>query len=139
MGFARLLKRKPDLPRLFLKSIYKSTGCVFKRKTMVPLGAKLSNSGSLLVSRVQLLQGGVSECRNKSLQMAEDSPQSSPHLAPDSPHLADSSPHLTTELLSLAEPARLKAKLPAAEMQALALSLCDARWLASSGGLDFSR
>jgi len=29
----------------------------------------LSNPGSLLVSRVQLLQGGVSECRNKSLQM----------------------------------------------------------------------
>ncbi|HEY8907224.1 MAG TPA: ATP-binding protein [Rhodoferax sp.] len=30
---------------------------------------ELSNPGSLLVSRVQLLQGGVSECRNKSLQM----------------------------------------------------------------------
>ena len=139
MGFARLLKRKPDLPRLFLKSLYKSTGCVFKRKTMVPLGAKLSNSGSLLVSRVQLLQGGVSEFRNKSLQMAEDAPQS----GDDSLHLAEnssqSSPHLTPELLSLTEPARLQAKLPAAEMQALALSLCDARWLASSGGLDFSR
>ena len=29
----------------------------------------LSNPGSLLVSRVQLLRGGVSECRNKSLQL----------------------------------------------------------------------
>jgi ATP-dependent DNA helicase RecG len=31
----------------------------------------------------------------------------------------------------LAEPARLKGKLPAAEMQALVLSLCDGRWLTS--------
>jgi hypothetical protein len=30
---------------------------------------ELSNPGKLLVSRVQLLQGGVSECRNKSLQL----------------------------------------------------------------------
>ncbi|MGH8856651.1 MAG: ATP-binding protein [Polaromonas sp.] len=30
---------------------------------------ELSNPGSLLVSREQLLQGGVSECRNKSLQL----------------------------------------------------------------------
>lgn len=30
---------------------------------------ELSNPGSLLVSRTQLLQGGVSECRNKSLQL----------------------------------------------------------------------
>ena len=30
---------------------------------------ELSNPGSLRVSRVQLLQGGVSECRNKSLQL----------------------------------------------------------------------
>lgn len=30
---------------------------------------ELSNPGWLLVSRVQLLQGGVSECRNKSLQL----------------------------------------------------------------------
>jgi predicted transcriptional regulator len=30
---------------------------------------ELSNPASLLVSRVQLLQGGVSECRNKSLQL----------------------------------------------------------------------
>ena len=67
-----------------------------------------------------------------SYRVAEDSPQSeddSPHLAPDSPHTAASSPHLTPELLSLAEPARLKAKLPAAEMQALVLSLCEAPWM----------
>ena len=30
---------------------------------------RINNPGSLLVSRVQLLQGGVSECRNKSLQL----------------------------------------------------------------------
>jgi ATP-dependent DNA helicase RecG len=30
---------------------------------------ELSNPGSLLVSREQLLRGGVSECRNKSLQL----------------------------------------------------------------------
>jgi ATP-dependent DNA helicase RecG len=64
-----------------------------------------------------------------SYRVAEDSPQSFPQLGGDSPHTAASSPHLTPELLSLAEPARLKAKLPAAEMQALVLRLCDARWL----------
>ncbi|OOG59259.1 hypothetical protein [Polaromonas sp. C04] len=67
-----------------------------------------------------------------SYRVAEDFPQSeddSPHLEADSPHTAVSSPHLTPELLSLAEPARLKAKLPAAEMQALVLRLCDARCL----------
>lgn len=58
-----------------------------------------------------------------------NSPQSSPQLGPDSPHKAASSPHLTPELLSLAEPARLKARLRAAEMQSLVLSLCGARWL----------
>ena len=42
-----------------------------------------------------------------------------------------SSPHLMLELLSLAEPARLKAKLPAAEMEAMVLRLCDVRWLTS--------
>lgn len=60
-----------------------------------------------------------------------DSPQSSPQLAGDSPHLATSSPHLPPELLSLAEPACLKGKLPAAEMQALVMRLCDGRWLTS--------
>ena len=253
-------------------NLYKSMGCVRKSKTGPVVHIELCSPGSLLVSRVQLLQGGVSECRNKSLQLmfqlmgggdkagsgmdkiragwraqhwrsprleeslqpdrvklvlpmvslipdevdqalrvrfgerftkldktavqavvtaqveggvtngrmqeitgehskditgvlqnlvrdglltqqnqrrwasyrvAEESPQSegdsphfesdshqsSPHLAPDSPHAVASSPHLAQELLSLAEPARLKAKLPAAEMQAVVLSLCDDRWL----------
>lgn len=44
-------------------------GCVLKSKTIPPFGIHISNPGSLLVSRVQLLQGGVSECRNKSLQL----------------------------------------------------------------------
>lgn len=60
-----------------------------------------------------------------------DSPQSSPQLAGDSPHLAANSPHWPLELLLLAEPARIKGKLPAAEMQALVLRLCDGRWLTS--------
>jgi len=71
-----------------------------------------------------------------SSQLGEDSPQRSPQLPPDSPHLTGDSPHLTgdsphldPELLSLAEPARRKAKLPTAEMQALVLSLCQNRWL----------
>ncbi len=34
-----------------------------------PDRVELSNPGSLLVSRAQLMQGGVSECRNKSLQL----------------------------------------------------------------------
>jgi len=38
---------------------------------------------------------------------------------------------LTAELLSLAEPARIKGKLPAAEMQALVVNLCNGRWLTS--------
>ncbi len=69
-----------------------------------------------------------------SYRVAEDSPQSgedSPQSPPDSPHLTANSPHLPPELLSLAEPARLKGKLPAAEMQALVLRLCDDRWLTS--------
>lgn len=64
-----------------------------------------------------------------SYRVAEDSPQS----ATDSLHLEgdshQSSPHWPPELLSLAEPGRLKAKLPAAEMQAVILSLCASRWL----------
>lgn len=55
-----------------------------------------------------------------SYRVAEDSSQSD----------ADS-PHLSSELLSLAESARLKGKLPAAEMQALVLRLRDGRWLVS--------
>lgn len=60
-----------------------------------------------------------------------DSPQNSPQSLGDSPHLTGSSPHLTVELLSLAEPARNKKKLPAAEMEALVLRLCEGRWLTS--------
>lgn len=41
----------------------------FPLNTGYPDRIELSNPGSLLVSRVQLLQGGVSECRNKSLQL----------------------------------------------------------------------
>ena len=63
--------------------------------------------------------------------LAGDSPQSSPQLAGDSPHLATNSPHLPPELLSLAEPARIKGKLPTAEMQALVVRLSDGRWLTS--------
>jgi ATP-dependent DNA helicase RecG len=64
-------------------------------------------------------------------QSEDDSPQSSPYLVPDSPHTVASSPHLNSALLSLAEPARLKGRLPAAEMQALVLRLCDSRWLST--------
>lgn len=67
-----------------------------------------------------------------------DSPQSSPQLPGDSPHLDGNSPHLTgdsphfsPELLSLAEPARRRAKLPTAEMHTLVLNLCENRWLAA--------
>jgi len=73
-----------------------------------------------------------------SYRVAEDSPQSgddSPHSAGDSPQsspqLPPDSPHLSQELLSLAEPARHKTRLPAAEMQALVMRLCEARWLTS--------
>ena len=59
--------------------------------------------------------------------LAEESPQSSPRLTPDSPQTVADSPHWPPELLSLAEPARLKAKLPAVEMQAMVLSLCASR------------
>ena len=55
----------------------------------------------------------------------------SPQWDGDSPHLVVSSPHLPPERLSLAEPARAKSKLPAAEMQALVMRLCDGRWLTS--------
>ena len=71
-----------------------------------------------------------------SYRVAGDSPQSSPqlpgdspHLDGNSPHLMGDSPHLSPELLSLAEPARRRAKLPTAEMQTLVLNLCENRWL----------
>ena len=65
-------------------------------------------------------------------QLPGDSPHldgNSPHLMGDSPHLMGDSPHLSPELLSLAEPARRRAKLPTAEMQTLVLNLCENRWL----------
>jgi ATP-dependent DNA helicase RecG len=65
-------------------------------------------------------------------QLPGDSPHldgDSPHLDGDSPHLTGDSPHLSSELLSLAEPARRRAKLPTAEMQTLVLHLCENRWL----------
>ena len=61
--------------------------------------------------------------------LAGDSPQSAPRLMPDSPHTVADSPHWPPGLQSLAEPARQKARLPAAEMQMVVLSLCDSRWL----------
>ena len=67
-----------------------------------------------------------------SYRVAGDSPQvgeDSRHLEGDSRHLEGDSPHLPPELLSLAESARRKAKLPMAEMQTLVLKLCDTRWL----------
>ena len=66
-----------------------------------------------------------------SLHSVGDSPQRFPQIAGVSPHSTANSPHLTPELLSLAQPARLRPKLPAAEMHALVLQLCDARWLTS--------
>ena len=69
---------------------------MLKSKTAPKLKIDIFSPGSLLVSRVQLLPVG----------------------AGNSPHKADNSPHLMPELLSLAEPARLKAKIQAAEKQA---------------------
>jgi hypothetical protein len=74
-----------------------------------------------------------------SYRVAGDSPQldedsrhfagDSRHLGEDSRHLDEDSRHLNPELLSLAEPARLKAKLPTVEMKTLVLKLCDGRSL----------
>lgn len=66
-----------------------------------------------------------------SLHSVGNSPPRSSQIAGVSPHSTANSPHLTPELLSLAKPARLRPKLPAAEMHALVLQLCDARWLTS--------
>lgn len=62
-----------------------------------------------------------------SLQLTGDSLQS----APRSPQLPEDSPQFSPELLALAEPARLRAKLPAAVMRDLIASLCTQRWLTS--------
>jgi len=69
-----------------------------------------------------------------SRQLAEDSrhlTHDSRHLMEDSRHFGEESSHLNPALLSLAEPARRKAKLPTAEMQTLVLRLCESRWLTS--------
>ena len=57
--------------------------------------------------------------------MLEDSPQS----GPDSPHSLEGSLQFPPALLALAEPARRRPKLPAAEMRALNAALCNDRWL----------
>jgi ATP-dependent DNA helicase RecG len=70
-----------------------------------------------------------------SYRVAGDSPQ----LGEDFRHLEGDSRHLCPELLSLAEPTRLKAKLPTADMQTLVLRLCDSRWLAHRGSHQLER
>jgi ATP-dependent DNA helicase RecG len=74
-----------------------------------------------------------------SRHLSEDSPQNAPQLPGDSPHLTGDSPHLDPELLSLAEPARRKAKLPAAQMQTLVLHLCEKCWLTARELADLLR
>ena len=71
-----------------------------------------------------LVHAGSPQSEADSPHLAGDSRQNSTRLVPDSPHWPP-------ELLSLAEPARQKARLPAAEMQMVVLSLCDSRWLAA--------
>jgi ATP-dependent DNA helicase RecG len=76
--------------------------------------------------------GDFPQLGEDSRHLSEDSrhlSEDSRHLEGDSRYLDEDSRHLSPELLSLAEPARLKAKLPTAEMQTLVLRLCDARWL----------
>jgi ATP-dependent DNA helicase RecG len=83
-----------------------------------------------------LVRDGLLKQQNQrrwaSYRVAGGSPQlgeDSRHLEGDSRHLCEDSRHLSPELLSLAEPARLKAKLPTEEMKTLVLILCDTRWL----------
>ena len=81
---------------------------------------------------VYLLLGPRDDGQGDRLFIEEDSRHlegDSRRLEGDSRHLGGDSRHLNPELLSLAEPARLKAKLPTAEMQTLVLRLCDTRWL----------
>ena len=82
---------------------------------------------------VYLLLGPREDGEGNRLFIEEDSR----HLSGDSRHLEGDSRHLSPELLSLAEPARLKAKLPTAEMQTLVLRLCDTRWLTTRDLADF--
>ena len=53
------------------------------------------------------------------------------HSAGDSPQSPANLPQFPQELLTLAEPARQRAKLPAASMRDLIAALCTQRWLTS--------
>jgi hypothetical protein len=54
-----VLKHKPEIGKVNLGNHYKSMGCVLKGKAGQVVRIELSNFGSLLVSRGQLLHGGV--------------------------------------------------------------------------------
>lgn len=71
--------------------------------------------------------GDSPQSPTNSPQSAEDSLQS----AGDSPQSSANSPQFPQELLALAEPARRRAKLPAAAMRNLIAALCTQRWLTS--------
>lgn len=58
-----MLKHKPEIGKANLKNHYKSMGCVLKSRTGPVVHTELSNPGSLLVSRVQLLRGSVTNSR----------------------------------------------------------------------------
>jgi ATP-dependent DNA helicase RecG len=87
-----------------------------------------------------LVREGFLEQQNQrrwaSYRLAGDSPQSSPQSMSDSPHFRDGfpqsrndSPPFPAELLAAAEPARVKARLPAAEVRRVIATLCSDRWL----------
>ena len=87
-----------------------------------------------------LVREGFLEQQNQrrwaSYRLAGDSPQSSPQSMSDSPHFRDGFPHsradsppFPAELLAAAEPARAKARLPAAEVRRVIATLCSGRWL----------
>lgn len=140
----RFASRAPDHPWLLLDDVPLLTKLNALRRDRVTGLEGTTVAGLLMFGRFQALRDALPGF-HVDYRVAEDSPQSgddfshlvanspksSPQLPPDSPHLAVSSPHLPPELLSLAEPARIKGKLPAAEMQALVLRLCDGRWLTS--------
>jgi hypothetical protein len=54
-----VLKHKPEIGKVNLENHYKSMGCVLKGKAGPVVRIELSNPGLLLVSRGQLLHGGV--------------------------------------------------------------------------------
>ncbi|MFO1192320.1 MAG: ATP-binding protein [Rhodoferax sp.] len=74
----------------------------------------------------------VGQTAVNSSHLPVDSPQSdgdSPHLPVDSPQSNRDSPHFPRELLTLAEPARLRAKLPLSEVRRVIAALCSVQWL----------